>query len=237
MATSLLAPGFRLNGDKLEVDNEFLCTKTAKPSDHEVLRDSIMSKTIAADNCIKRGDYAASVMLRAPLYRLPHLINFCQHGDINPGRAWEIARATWLQLDEIWRLLPLWETFFALDLPGRSNFMNEAEYIHLYQLPDEIKIYRGYDWERGRNVGRKGLSWSMSKIIASQYANQFKAKRMAQAVISKDDVIGYIGTRGHHEIVVKSTSCIVNQRAVNTVRNSNVMRYIEGAKHNHKTIL
>jgi hypothetical protein len=205
------------------IDNEFI--KADRLESFKELNEAIRhieAKTLAANNAIAGGLYAADIMLRLPEYRLPRLNLYSRNGLITPERAWKIARDTWINLDKVYPYRDGWLAFFAAMMPTRDLFMTPKELEHLAMLPDEIKIYRGYD----RALSRAGISWSMSKMIASQYAKRFKSKKLAQGLVKKADVVGYITARGHHEIVLRSELAVLNQRAVNTVRGDEAMRWL-----------
>lgn len=198
-----------------KLDHVFIQINHVQPEDLPLYQSVIESKTKTANRALEAEQYDLVLMLISPSHRIKYLCEYAVNQYISNSRAWRIARDTWINQNSVFPNTGEWEQFFELDIPLRQqNFMNEKERNHLSQMPSEIKIYRGYD----RAIGRSGLSWSLSKMIASQYANRFKSKIIAQAVVGRDSVMGYINARGHHEIVLKSRLSLENQKAVNAVR-------------------
>lgn len=212
-----------LNTDRLLIEDDYyrgIIRNTQAERAEAVVHHAARKQ--AAENALEQGLFDAEVMMRIPQRRLEKLIEYTAKCLMPPDKAWRIARSTWLELDEVYQYRNDWEQFFNLFMPYRDDFMIKRELDHLSQLPDEIKIYRGYD----RALGRSGLSWTMSKLIASQYANRFKSLKIAQGMVKKEDVVGYIVMRGHYEIVLRSEFAVLNQRAVNTVRPDEAMRWV-----------
>lgn len=216
-------------GSSIIVKNEFLEASWEGLKDKQyveilasILAD-ITAKRQTAINATKQGNFAAAIQCRRPNYRMPHLLEYAKYHDIPAVRIWEVARDTWLNQTTVSSVVSEWEQFFALDLPEAECFMASSELKRLQQFPNQLKIYRAYDGSLGRSYGRNSLSWTLSKMVASQFA--YNTKRIAQAEVNKSDVVvGYISERGQHEIVVRSLACIRHLRAVNSIRGSNAMR-------------
>ncbi|MDF0534680.1 hypothetical protein PY479_10395 [Shewanella sp. A32] len=219
------------------VKNEFLEASWQGLKDREyaeTLRDvlaDISAKRQSALSATMQNNFSAAIQCRVPNFRMPYLIEYSKRHSIPEVKAWKIARDTWLNQTTVSSVVDLWEQFFSLKLSGEDSFMSPAESLWLKQLPTPLRIYRGYDGLLGRDIGRNSLSWTLSKMVASQFA--VNTKRIAQAEVKKSDVIAYISARGQHEIVVRSVSCIRHRRAMNSVRGSNAMNFARGAKHNH----
>lgn len=197
-----------------KLDHLYCQFNEVQPTDLPMLQGVIDTRSEAAKTAISQGRYDLAVMLLAPKYRASALADYAGKGLIKPCIAWKIAREAWLETVNVYPSIEGWEAFFALNLPDSHYFMSEKERHHLSLMPDDIQIYRGYE----KKSGRKGISWTLSKMIASQYAYRFKALKMAQGIIKKTDVIGYINTRGHHEIVVRSRESLTYYRSINVVR-------------------
>jgi hypothetical protein len=218
---TLIKPSF--NGTSWDVDNHFLIANNIKDSAEVIeIVKQIQEKAASADRARQQGLYSTEVMVRHPRHRLKMLHEYTAQGLMSVDKAWKIARDTWLNLDEVYPHIEGWELFFSEFGSGSDVFMTAHEKAHLDQLPDEIKIYRGYD----RKLKRMGLSWTMSKFIASQYADRFKSTILAQGVVKKSEVIAYVSTRGHHEIILKSRASVLNQRAVSSVNGEDAMRWV-----------
>jgi hypothetical protein len=213
----------KFDGTYWHIDNDFVNASNLKSSSEvtEVI-NHIKEKAASARAAKDQGLFAAELMIRKPQCRLALLEEYARLGMISKEKAWRVARDTWLNVDEVHSQITQWESFFKHNFSEHSSFMSPHEIAHLATLPEEIKIYRGYD----RPNKRAGLSWTMSKFIASQYANRFKSTIIAQAVIHRSDVVGYLSARGHHEIVVKSRDVVINQRAVGALRGEDAMRWV-----------
>lgn len=204
------------------VDDEYVSAKKLKTTDEvrAVVKESF-AKRQAAKNALDNGMFAAAVMLRRPLHRLGLLNLYTRNGLIPHEKAWRIARDSWLEVDSVSCNRVAWLAFFKEFFDTRRHFMSEKENEHFDSLPEQIKIYRGY---RGKN--RAGISWTMSKLIASQYSPATERAIVAQGMVNKCDVVGYIASRGHHEIVLRSEDVVLNQRAVNTVKPEDAMNWV-----------
>lgn len=205
------------------LDHELCRCCKVLPEDVPVLESLIRSRIRADENAKRTGNHIARLMMRVPEHRLPLLIELSRAKLITPNAAWKYARKTWVDLKEVYPYRELWEEFFSLGYGDPKLFMDECERGRLNALPDEFKIYRGYNRKRPRH----GLSWTMSKKVATKYAQQFGERKIAQGMINKSSVIGLICSRGEHEVVVSSESAVVNLRAVNTVRRQNTINMIE----------
>lgn len=219
---NLESKGLSYDGFFWNVNDEFVSAKKLISLDEArtVIEES-KAKRIAANNALKHGMFAAAVMMRRPLYRLGLLNMYTRNGQISHQKAWHIARDSWLEVDNVSCNRVAWRAFFKEFFDTREHFMSEKEREHFESLPEQIKIYRGYKSRR-----RAGLSWTMSKLVASQYSPNTERAIVAQGMVNKCDVVGYIAARGHHEIVLRSEDVVLNQRAVNTVKPEEAMNWV-----------
>lgn len=78
------------------------------------------------------------------------------------------------------------------------HMMTISEQEEFAKLPDEFTVYRGHH-PRLLN----GLSWTLDKNIALQYALGFQEKRnISTGIVSKTDVVAYIDRWSENEIIV-----------------------------------
>lgn len=214
--------GVSFDGAHWTVNDEFVsANKLATLDDARAVILESKAKREAANNAVKSGMFAAAVMMRRPLYRLGLLNMYTRNGQIPPEKAWRIARDSWLEVDNVSCNRVAWRAFFKEFFDSRQHFMSDKEREHFDALPEQIKIYRGYKSRR-----RAGLSWTMSKLVASQYSPNTERAIVAQGMVNKSDVVGYIAARGHHEIVLRSEDVVLNQRAVNTVKPEEAMKWV-----------
>ena len=195
------------------LEHELLCIDPVRSYEEGEISRLLADKKTAYNNALSLERYDAAVMMLEPKYRLSHLINYIRAGGLELEKAAKIARNTWIELNEVYPYRHEWSDIFHYLINVRHEFMTPKELEHLNSLPDHIKIYRGYN----RSHKKSSLSWTMSKLIASQFARQFKEKKIAQALIRKSDVIAYLSARGQHEIIVRAEQAVINQRAVNIV--------------------
>ncbi|HDS1207846.1 MULTISPECIES: hypothetical protein [Shewanella] len=216
---------FRLDDHMIgqALDHELCKCCKVLPEDRPVLESLIRSRLRADEHARNTGNHTARLMMRVPEHRLPLLIELSRNQLISRELAWKYARKTWLDLKEVYPYRQLWEEFFSLELGEQWRFMDESERGRLNALPDEFKIYRGYN----RKHSRAGLSWTMSKKVATKYASQFGERKIAQGLIRKELVAGLICSRGEHEVVLSRESAVINLRAVNTVRYQQTINMIE----------
>lgn len=211
------------DGSHWVIENDYIRAKKISTIDEvQSILSHIKAKQVAAEQAMDKGLVAAAIMLMLPEKRLKLLAESLRTGAISRKKACRIARDSWLEVGEIYPYRLEWAEMFKVIMPDRDEFMTEKERAHLKLLPDEIKIYRGYN----RAHSRSGLSWTMSKMIASQYASKFGEVKLAQGMVNKSDVVAYIAARGHHEIIIQSESSVVNQRAVSVVKGEEAMRWI-----------
>lgn len=204
------------------VNDEYVSAKKLVTIDEvKAVVNESKAKRAAVQSALDNGMYAAAVMLRLPLHRLGMLNLYTRNGMIPPEKAWRIARDSWLDVDNVSCNRIAWAAFFKEFFDTRQHFMSDKENEHFAALPDQIKIYRGY-----KGKSRAGLSWTMSKMIASQYSPSYGGAIVAQGMVNKSDVVGYITARGHHEIVLRSEDVVLNQRAVNAVRPEEAMKWV-----------
>lgn len=109
--------------------------------------------------------------------------------------------------------------------PGRQHLMDEKERQFLAELPDEITIYRGYDFNQ------QGWAWTLNPEKAEFFARRasfFGSESfVATAVVKTNDIIAYIGSREEDEIVIDPAHLdIVEVRTFEEELNENDFRNI-----------
>lgn len=89
---------------------------------------------------------------------------------------------------------------FILKKPT-SLMMNLEELEYFNNLPEIIKIYRGF-----RNQKQKGLSWTLNKKVAEFFAHEWhriddSPGTVVSIEVHKDKVYAYLNERQEEEIV------------------------------------
>lgn len=226
MPTSKSRNAVEFDGTYWSVKDEFICATRLRSI--EEVRSAIEHSKVkmkAAASAVEHGIYCADVMHRLPAFRLGLLNLYTRNGQISHEKAWRIARDSWIEVDNVSKNKIAWVAFFKEFYDSRQYFMSEREIEHFATLPDQIKVYRGY-----KGKCRAGISWTMSKLIASQFSPSGNASIIAQGMVNKSDVVGYIAIRGQHEIVLRSDDVVINQRAVNAVRPEEAMNWVMSNK-------
>lgn len=209
--------------DRVDLDCEFVRCKNVNYEDVDAFEKHIRSRILASRVACQKGLYDTAIMLRLPDHRIKHVIECWLTGKITSKRAWEIARETWINCSELYRTKLIWQRFFALNVPNSHLMMCEADQERLNQLPNRFNVYRGFF----NKDGRRGISWTTSKMIASQYSVRGGMSLIMQGVVNKSDVIAYIGTRGHYEIIVKDQALVEIHRSMKVVTGEVAMRWIK----------
>lgn len=207
--------------ERVDLDCEFVRCKNVNYEDIAAFEKHIRSRILASRVACQKGLYDTAIMLRLPEHRIKHVIECWLVGKISSKRAWEIARDTWLDCSELYRTKLIWQRFFALNVPQSHLMMNQQERERLEQLPNKFYIYRGYF----NKDGRKGISWSTSKMIASQYSIRGGVSLIMQGTVNKSDVVAYIGTRGHYEIIVKDQALVEMHRSMKVISGETAMNW------------
>ena len=76
--------------------------------------------------------------------------------------------------------------------------MNASERRYFSKLPEEFKIYRGY--QSGRN--KNGFSYSIDENIAKWFSSRFSDNvQVKEITVKKEDVFAYLSSRNEKEII------------------------------------
>ena len=128
---------------------------------------------------------------------------------------WENLADIWIASENIWQNKDLWKSALSSKRPGKSNMMQQDELDELDALPDKIKIYRGYI--KGKN--QNGFSWTTEKDKAAWFSNRLARSNekplVAEATVSKKDVVAYFTRRGESEVVLAKMPSITGSMNVN----------------------
>lgn len=102
----------------------------------------------------------------------------------------------WLDSENIWQNREEWDEMLT-DLREKKKTLGES----LSKLPETVTVYRG-----ANQKNKQGLSWSLDKEKAKWFSTRFQRPGeralVVKAKVSKDQIAGYITSRGESEIVI-----------------------------------
>jgi hypothetical protein len=113
---------------------------------------------------------------------------------------WEILGAVWIDSENIWQNKQEW--LLALSSPRKEKkyLMNPTDRKALRELPDELRVYRGIDKDKG---DPDGFSWTLSRAKAEWFADRYwKNGIVLEQVVKKKDVTAHFLGRGEQEVVL-----------------------------------
>jgi hypothetical protein len=94
---------------------------------------------------------------------------------------------------------------------SREFIMSDDDRAIFTNLPDELKLYRGYN--KGKGLG---WSWTLSEEKAIWFAHRFeeldRRPRLLVGTAWKKDAIAYLGFRGEEEILIDPTLVTVFEK-------------------------
>jgi len=135
-------------------------------------------------------------------YRLAAFTKYADHFD---DRRWlECLMEVWQDSENIWQNRRVWG-----DLLKRAKLITtdapyyDGEVPHDFELPDILRVYRGYSEPSGEALG---LSWTMDPDRAVWFARRFATRgerpMVALGTITGKDVIAVLMGREENEVVV-----------------------------------
>lgn len=98
----------------------------------------------------------------------------------------------------------LYQALFSSARKDKRYLMKKEEHQFLKSLPDKITIYRGMS-EEEFNGNNFGISWTLSKKVATLFANRSlygeRKKKVKQMIIDKSRIVAYFSDRDEEEII------------------------------------
>lgn len=157
-------------------------------------------KLEAVGEARKSKNWSSYIYLHERPYRLDAFMDV--KDEMDDKDYWSLLSDIWVDSENIWQNKDLWKSALSSKRPGKSNMMKKDELDELDSLPDKIKIYRGYI--KGKN--QNGFSWTTDKAKATWFSGRLarggEKPLVAEATVSKKDVVAYFTRRGESEVVL-----------------------------------
>lgn len=118
-----------------------------------------------------------------------------EHKQLSHPRFWELLRSVWVATGSQAKLDDFLQ-WFNSSRPYRWYFSTPQEAERLRALDDPLTVYRAISGPED-----KGISWTLSRRFAEQYAKDFKREIITQQV-RKADVFALVERRGEEEIII-----------------------------------
>ena len=157
-------------------------------------------KTEYIKKAVEAKEWDSVIWMYERPYRLEKFLEFRE--ELTDKEYWSILGNIWSDSENLWQYKIIIEYILNADRPGREEMMDADEQEFLKSLPEEFVVYRGHQVKN-----RLGHSWSLSYWKAKWFAQRFYSKKcsVAQAIVSKKDIIAVLLNRGEFEIVVSPT--------------------------------
>lgn len=172
-------------------------------------------KKEAIARAIEKGDWYTYIFLHERPWRTDALLAVRNDlaTDIPGQQFWQLAGSVWVDSENIWQSIDLWEDLLATDLPGQHWMMDKDERKAFRKLPDQLIVYRG----SVPGLNESGLSWTLNHSVALFFAKRFNNAHNQGGVIdwgtvAKADAIAFFNGRGEEEIVVRAHEAVTITR-------------------------
>ena len=165
-----------------------------------MINQQYRQKLEAVGEARKSKNWSSYIYLHERPYRLDAFMDV--KDEMDDKDYWSLLSDIWVDSENIWQNKDLWKSALSSKRPGKSNMMKKDELDELDSLPDKIKIYRGYI--KGKN--QNGFSWTTDKAKATWFSSRLargnEKPLVAEATVSKKDVVAYFTRRGESEVVL-----------------------------------
>jgi len=128
---------------------------------------------------------------------------------LNDHQYWTLLRQVWI-MDDFWKQASFMgktdiqkhrsnlKILVSSPRPCRELFMSDEERAKLNEMPDILKVYRGFKLLENAD----GFSWTTNIETAKWFAKRFNGNMIASGDCVKDDTIAYLAVRDENEIVI-----------------------------------
>ena len=157
--------------------------------------------------CIQQGAWSQFLWLHERWYRVQALY---EHAECMDDKTfWRCFGDVWHDCEDIRGNRWIFRRLLGQNRPQREQMMSRAEQRALQQLPETIKIYRGFSYPNAK----KGWSWTFSLHHAKWFAKRFEMLSGSPATVAvgearKKDVLALL-KRGDGGTVVIDPSKVV----------------------------
>jgi hypothetical protein len=187
------------------------------PGTEQGVNDSFRRKRAVVERELKAENWTRYLLHIEKPYRVEAFYEIADDiGDAE--RWWEIAGWIWTDTENCHQNVLYWRELFEHAPPGDPMDADDREVFD--RLPDEIVVYRGTNAEDKMGAG---MSWTISKKKAEWFAQRlYMADRCTQprvltGRVLKEDVIGYLNSRGEDEIIALPENVTIDQIEVKEV--------------------
>lgn len=190
------------------------------PVNVDMINEMYRQKSKAVDEASQNREWNRFIFMHERPYRIAAFTQIAE--ELTPEEYWPLLGDIWTDTENQWQYIDELKDLLTYDLPSRDLIMEEDERASLAAMPDEIKIYRGY--QVGKN--ESGLSWTTDRSRAQWFAGRLALDddepAVMEAVVNKKDVIAFFSRRGENEIVLSRPPTIKTE-------NSDVVSLSSGA--------
>ena len=102
----------------------------------------------------------------------------------------------WTDSENIWQNYSGWEDLWNSSRSAKKSAMSDEARRAFDLLPDEITIYRG-----SHDYNVHGLSWTLSRKKAEEFAERFEGNHFTTALAKKCDAHALFDRRDETELV------------------------------------
>lgn len=119
-----------------------------------------------------------------------------EQDQLSDERYWELLRTLWIIAGkrEHW---PIFRALFTATRPQRHYFSTPEEQARLRAMPATFTVYRATD-----DHDDGGLSWTISKQYATDYARMYHRETILARTIEKAQAFAFIERNGEEEIII-----------------------------------
>jgi len=117
---------------------------------------------------------------------------------------WSLLGSIWTDSENIWENRDEWLEYLGSERSCHEAMMEDAEREFLAKLPEQIIIYRGYEFQSAL----ESPSWTLDRDRAVWFAKRLHIPdrggkpHLATAVVMHENVLAYFNGRQEEEIVV-----------------------------------
>jgi hypothetical protein len=168
----------------------------------ETVNAAYEARKAAAEKALADADWHSYLFIHERPFRLELLLEI--EGGLSDEEYWRLLGEVYTDSENIHQMRDLWAVALASPRGSRDHFMPPADRARFRELPDQVKVFRGFAGEGGE----AGWSWSTDSARAAWYARRSALMRagtapyLASAVVGRDDNVAIMGERGEAEVIL-----------------------------------
>jgi len=135
------------------------------------------------------------------LYEKPYRVNFIDQykEKIQDYIYWPLLKDAWLSCEYPYQTKHIWSRLFHVKSDYNRLFMNSEDRKIFANLPDKVKVHRGYKTKEYK----EGFSYSLSYEVAAFFADRFGVRGYVDTkVVDKKEIFAYTNERSEQEIII-----------------------------------